>query len=115
MSAFIDTGPWYASVVPDDPRHTDVIAWLRKSNCSHITTDYVVDEALTLLRARGERSRAIALGRHLMDLAGVRIHFISEAEILRLGTCFVTIQTATGASLIAPARSLLKTFTSNKC
>ena len=85
---FIDTGPWYASVVPDDPRHIDVMTWLRKSNCSHVTTDYVVDETLTLLRARGERSRAIALGRHLMDLAGVTIHFISEVEIRQAWAMF---------------------------
>jgi len=32
------------------------------------------------LRARGERDRAIALGRYLLDLAGVNIHFISEVQ-----------------------------------
>jgi predicted nucleic acid-binding protein len=66
MSVFVDTGTWYASVVPGDPRHADVLAWLQKNTISLITTDYIVDETLTLLRSRGERSRAIALGRHCL-------------------------------------------------
>jgi predicted nucleic acid-binding protein len=81
MSVFIDTGPWYASVVPGDPRHSDVLAWHRKYHSPLITTDYVIDETLTLLRSRGERSRAIALGRHFWDLSGVTIHFLTEEEL----------------------------------
>jgi predicted nucleic acid-binding protein len=88
MSVFIDTGPWYASVVPGDPRHVDVMAWLRRNNHLLVTTDYIIDETLTLLRSRGERSRAISLGRHLLDLSGVTIHFINEAEIRRAWALF---------------------------
>jgi predicted nucleic acid-binding protein len=74
MSVFVDTGVWYASVVPKDPRHADVVAWLLQNNQSLITTDHVIDESLTLLRIRGERTRAIALGRRLFDLNEIRIH-----------------------------------------
>jgi hypothetical protein len=81
MSVFIDTGPWYASVVPGDPHHSDVVAWLRLNTQSLVTSDYVIDETLTLLRSPGERSRAIALGRHLLDLSAVTVHFISEPEV----------------------------------
>jgi uncharacterized protein len=81
MSVFVDTGPWYASVVPGDPRHADVLAWFRQNTLPLFTTDYIVDEALTLLRSRGERARAVALGRYLLDLAGVTIHFLDEAEV----------------------------------
>jgi hypothetical protein len=88
VNIFIDAGPWYASVVPSDPRHADVMAWLRLNGQPLITTDYVIDETLTLLRSRGERSRAIALGRRLLDLSGVTVHFITEAEIRQAWTLF---------------------------
>ncbi len=80
--------PWYASVVPSDPRHGEVIAWFRQNNRTVITTDYVIDEALYLLRARGERDRAIASGRYLLDLAGVNIHFIGEAQFRQAWALF---------------------------
>jgi predicted nucleic acid-binding protein len=53
-----------------------------------VTTDYIIDESLTLLRSRGERSRAIALGRHLLDLSGVTVHFINEAQVRQAWTLF---------------------------
>lgn len=88
MSIFVDTGPWFASVVPGDPRHRDVTAWFRTNNQPLITTDYVIDETLTLLRSRGERSRAIAFGRRLLDLSAVSIHFLEEAEIRQAWAVF---------------------------
>ena len=88
MSVFIDTDPWYASVVADDPRHTDVMAWHRQNIQPLATTDYVIDETLTLFRSRGERARAIALGRQLLDLSGVDIHFVSEAEFRQAWALF---------------------------
>jgi hypothetical protein len=88
MSVFIDAGPWYASIVPGDPRHADVMAWLRLNGQPLVTTDYVIDETLTLLRSRGERARAIALGRRLLDLSGVAIRFINEAEVRQAWALF---------------------------
>ena len=88
MNVFIDTGPWYASVVPADPRPASVMAWHRQNRLPLLTTDYVIDETLTLLRSRGQRSRAIALGRRLLELAGVEIHFLTEEEIRRSWAVF---------------------------
>ncbi|MEO6391427.1 MAG: DNA-binding protein [Pyrinomonadaceae bacterium] len=51
---FVDSGAWFASVVPSDPGHAAATHWLEVNNEPLITTDYVVDETLTLLRARGE-------------------------------------------------------------
>jgi hypothetical protein len=62
---FVDTSAWFASVVPDDPDHAAAIKWLRENERLLITTDYVVDEILTLLRARGQNRRAAALGSRL--------------------------------------------------
>lgn len=88
MTTFVDTGVWYASVVPSDPRHAAVLDWFRRNNWPLLTTDYVIDETLTLLRARGERQRAVVLGRHFLDLNGVSIHFIDRTDLRRAWEAF---------------------------
>ena len=62
ISVFVDTSAWYASIAPTDTNHSAATAWLNQNTLPLLTTDYIVDETLTLLRARGESSRAIALG-----------------------------------------------------
>lgn len=59
---FVDTGAWFALVVPSDPNHERASEWLVVANAPLLTTDYIVDETLTLLRARGERRKAIEIG-----------------------------------------------------
>jgi predicted nucleic acid-binding protein len=56
---FVDTGAWYASLVPTDPDHATAVQWLASNHSPLLTTDYIIDETLTLLRARGERKRAL--------------------------------------------------------
>ena len=56
---FVDTGAWYAS---SDPDHARAVQWLTANRSPLLTTDYVIDETLTLLRVRGERKRALLLG-----------------------------------------------------
>ena len=55
---FVDTRAWFAAVVPSDANHPQAASWLAANSEVLITTDYVIDEILTLLRARGERQRA---------------------------------------------------------
>ena len=81
MVTFVDTGVWYASVVPTDPRHTDVISWLRANNASLLTSDYIVDETLTLLRARGERTRALLLGEGFFNARLAEIYTLDETDV----------------------------------
>ncbi len=64
---FIDTSGWFASSVPWDGRHSEAAAWLASCDEPLVTTDYVVDETLTLLRVRGETDRAIRLGERFFD------------------------------------------------
>ena len=59
---FVDTSAWFAAIVPSDPNHPHATSWLAQSSEPLLTTDYVIDEILTLLRARGERKRAQVLG-----------------------------------------------------
>ena len=78
---FVDTGAWYASLVPTDPDHTTAAQWLAANRSRLLTTDYVIDETLTLLRARGERKRALMLGARFFN-HGLAEKHTSRAVIL---------------------------------
>jgi uncharacterized protein len=54
-AAFVDTSGWMMLVDGADPRHEDARVWRDdwlEAGGSFLTTDYVVDETLTLLRMR---------------------------------------------------------------
>lgn len=78
---FVDTGAWYASLVPTDPDHGKAVRWLAQNHTPLLTTDYVIDETLTLLRARGERKRALALGAKFFHHDLAEIHKITTADL----------------------------------
>jgi predicted nucleic acid-binding protein len=75
---FVDTGAWFALAVPWDPDHHRIRAWFRSNTQLVVTTDYVIDETLTLLRARGANSRALAVG---ADLIGGRLAAVHKVEL----------------------------------
>jgi predicted nucleic acid-binding protein len=64
---FVDTSAWFAAVVPTDSDHPHATRWLAANSEQLLTTDYVIDETLTLLRARGERQRAKVLGKQFFE------------------------------------------------
>lgn len=78
---FVDTGAWYASLVPNDPEHSRAARWLAANRSPLLTTDYVIDETLTLLRARGERKRALVLGARFFNDRLAKIHKITTADL----------------------------------
>lgn len=78
---FVDTGAWYASLVPTDPDHIEAAQWLAQNRSPLLTTDYVIDETLTLLRSRGERQRALLLGVKFFDHRVAKIHKITSSDL----------------------------------
>jgi len=80
---FVDSGGWFSLVVTSDPNHARVLAVIDEAIDSLITTDYVVDETLTLLRARGEVRRAIELGHQFFEGDLSSVHRITDIELLR--------------------------------
>jgi uncharacterized protein len=78
---FVDTSAWFAVVVPSDRNHAIATTWITNNRDILITTDYVIDETLTLLRARGEPTRALMLGESFFSSAVAQLHFISVDEI----------------------------------
>jgi predicted nucleic acid-binding protein len=78
---FVDSSAWYASLVPREAEHAQAAGWMGRNVQQLLTTDYVLDETLTLLRGRGHDRLAIALGEQLFQGTVARLHFITEDEI----------------------------------
>jgi uncharacterized protein len=105
---FVDTGAWFASVVPSDSDHRVASSWMRQNTQPLLTTDYVLDETLTLLRMRGEVQRAIVLGEAFFSGTLATLYYLTEEESNRHGKYFVSFQTKTGVSQTVQAKSLSK-------
>jgi uncharacterized protein len=78
---FVDTGAWFARYVPADPNHQRIKACLDANVEPLITTDYCVDETLTLLASRGRFRLALEVGRALFEVRVARIHFLTPDQI----------------------------------
>lgn len=79
---FADTGALFAYVVPDDEHHQQAKEWVRHNRIPLLTTDYVVDEALTLLRARGQSMRAVQLGDLLFAGTLADLYYLTPEDIV---------------------------------
>ena len=56
---FVDTGVWYSLLVPNDPSHQKTAKWFDAVAQPIVTSDYVVDETLTLLLMRAFQSDGV--------------------------------------------------------
>ena len=61
MAVFVDTDAWFAYIVRRDPDHAAATDWVQRNRQPLATTDYVIDELLTLLKLR-ESHRVAAAG-----------------------------------------------------
>jgi uncharacterized protein len=77
----VDTSAWFACVVPSDKNHLSASQWFNGNNQALLTTDYIVDETLTLLRARGETMRASSLGDAFFSDALCTLYYLTESDI----------------------------------
>lgn len=64
---FVDTGAWYALVDKKDPDHPDAASFLRNNKTPLLTTNFIFDETITLLRRRLGLIIAGDFGRRLKD------------------------------------------------
>ena len=78
---FVDTGAWYAYYVPSDPDHLPAVGWWGGNRVPLLTTDYIIDETLTLMRSRGHRDRALAFGNAVFSGQLATIYYLTPAEI----------------------------------
>jgi predicted nucleic acid-binding protein len=78
---FVDTGGWFARVVPTDKHHAAAVEWSQSNRERRLTTDYVVAETPTLLRMRGERERALVMGSEFFESGQVDLYYLTEDDI----------------------------------
>jgi uncharacterized protein len=86
---FVDTSAWFAASVPTDPNHRQADALLATTNPrSLITTDYILDESMTLFRMRGESQRAYELGRRILEERICSLVWVERTDVLKAWTTF---------------------------
>jgi uncharacterized protein len=85
---FVDTGAWFAAFVPSDPDHVATTAWLQANSLALVTTDYVFDELMTLLRVRKELPIALKVGPMLLDQALATLEWVSPLDVREAWSVF---------------------------
>jgi predicted nucleic acid-binding protein len=85
---FVDTGAWFARFVQDDPKHSVLIEWFEQNSEPLITTDYCIDETLTLLTVRNRPKTAIEAGDILFGESLAEICFLDRRQITRAWILF---------------------------
>lgn len=89
---FVDTGVWYAANVAEDPSHEAARDLLRQGRGRLLTTDYVIDELVTLLTVRGHRSIALALGGELWKGNVCRLEWTTPSDAAEAWEVFVRFE-----------------------
>lgn len=84
---FVDTSAWFAAYVPSDPQHAAVRKAV-ENDSRLVTTDYVIDETLTLLRVRGHSQRALSLGALLWESSVARLTYLQPADLQQAWSIF---------------------------
>lgn len=85
---FMDAGAVYSLFVPSEARHEDVQRWYDANKEPLITTDYCVDELLTLLVARKRSALVLTVGWQLFNEQFCRLHFLTLEQIRRAWVVF---------------------------
>lgn len=78
---FVDTGAWAALFAPQDPLHDVAADWMLANEDLLVTTDYVVDEVLTLLKARFGIPVALDAGQALWSETLATLVYLDHRDI----------------------------------
>jgi predicted nucleic acid-binding protein len=89
MSVFVDTGAWFAYFVRRDPDHSPAREWVSNNDFPLITSDYILDEFLTLLKIRESHAVAVAAGKILIEEKICQIIKITSDDFTRAWRVFV--------------------------
>ncbi|HEX5472720.1 MAG TPA: PIN domain-containing protein, partial [Lacipirellulaceae bacterium] len=80
---------WFAASVPSDPNYQSDSRFLAVIDpILLVTTDYVPDEYLTLLKARGQTRRVDVLGRQILEQVVCRIEWVEPNDVYKAWTTF---------------------------
>ena len=79
---FVDTGAWHAPEVEDEFNHAARKFLLHQPRGTHgvpLTTDYIIDETVTLLRSRRSLGSATSFIEKIRSSSKVRIAWVDES------------------------------------
>lgn len=85
---FVDTGAWVALFVKIDAQHEAAQDWIASNQDRLVTSDYIIDEVLTLINTRFRRDTAIRAGQALMDERLSGLVYLDEQDVLRAWKIF---------------------------
>ncbi len=79
---FVDTSAWFAAFVSNDRNHQKAKGWLGRYDAKLVTTDYIFDELLTLMKQRGEYDKALEIGESFLygDYADLMLVSLEDIE-----------------------------------
>jgi uncharacterized protein len=77
---FVDTGAWYALATPSDADHERATAFVAGSTEPLVTSDYIVDELLTLFIVRGQKHKGVEWQRDVLEAGGMHLVRITEED-----------------------------------
>jgi predicted nucleic acid-binding protein len=89
---FVDTSGFFALLAHRDPKHQAARRILRRAKAAKrrlVTTDYVLDETATLLKARGEARLAAPFFDHVFESAACRVEWTDADQFSRVRALFV--------------------------
>jgi predicted nucleic acid-binding protein len=89
---FVDSSAWYAVYSLRDINHPFSARLIRTVRERTVTTDYVIDETLTLLRARHENERALVFGKSIIDERIATIVQIGDTDFSEAWNTFQRFQ-----------------------
>jgi predicted nucleic acid-binding protein len=89
---FVDTSGFYALLIQRDPKHQAAGRILRRAAADKrrlVTTDYVLDETATLLKARGEGRLALELFERVFASTACRVTWTDESRFTAVRAYFL--------------------------
>ncbi|HEV3418493.1 MAG TPA: PIN domain-containing protein [Pirellulales bacterium] len=78
---FIDSSAWFARYTPRDRNHAAAEQFHAETREKLITSDYIIDEVLTLLKIRGNVERATRVGKALFGGELAQIEWVCKADV----------------------------------
>jgi len=86
---FVDTGIWSSASVPEDPNHAVARKLLGEVAADLVTTDYVVDELLTLLVMHRHHQIANRIGGDFWSQKVCNLVYVNSSDIASAWDVFV--------------------------
>lgn len=85
---FVDTGAWFALLDRSCVEHALAVQFVTEAKQLLVTTDYVLSESLTLLRARRLHQEAIELGERLLSGRQAKLVWVTPEDVQKAWVMF---------------------------